>query len=246
MRKESLTISEENVIVYYLALKNDVSDVSARSSALVSDNRVHYYLALRNTINEPKISRKKKKDIEVRLYSTPEEEEAIQLRKFFENLPEELQLRIFTVLPPAQFALLGRVCRSWKQLCEDEWTWKKLCEKHHNFKIRELVGTPHSSWKKEYARLVTVKESIFVLDVKPWDDSTDLDELEHFVRSVDLSHIGVRCGPVERVPLAYGISKLRFRCFAVDQLLDTYELEEKLTSGGYVQSIDIPVGFLSI
>ncbi|KAK6153952.1 hypothetical protein DH2020_013591 [Rehmannia glutinosa] len=92
-----------------------------------------------------------------------------------------------------------------------------------------------SSKKKESGK------SSIVLDVKPWDDETDMKKLEEAVRSVQME--GLLWGASKLVPVGYGIKKLQIMITIVDDLcsVDTL-IEDYLTAepiNEYVQSVDI-------
>ena len=50
-------------------------------------------------------------------------------------------------------------------------------------------------------------QSVVTLDVKPWDDKTDMKELEKQVRTVEWD--GLVWGLAKLVPVGYGINKLQ-------------------------------------
>ncbi|KVI06187.1 hypothetical protein Ccrd_015454 [Cynara cardunculus var. scolymus] len=84
-------------------------------------------------------------------------------------------------------------------------------------------------------------KSSVLLDVKPWDDETDMKKLEEAVRSVHLD--GLLWGASKLVPVGYGIKKLQIMMTIVDDLVSVDTLiEERLTEepiNEYVQSCDI-------
>ncbi|XP_011003855.1 PREDICTED: elongation factor 1-beta 2-like [Populus euphratica] len=92
-----------------------------------------------------------------------------------------------------------------------------------------------SSKKKESGK------SSVLMDVKPWDDETDMVELEKAVRSVEMP--GLFWGASKLVPVGYGIKKLQIMLTIVDDLVSVDSLiEERLTvepCNEYVQSCDI-------
>ncbi|KAK2988046.1 hypothetical protein RJ640_011657 [Escallonia rubra] len=92
-----------------------------------------------------------------------------------------------------------------------------------------------SSKKKESGK------SSVLLDVKPWDDETDMKKLEEAVRSVEMP--GLFWGASKLVPVGYGIKKLTIMMTIVDDLVSVDSLiEEQLTVepiNEYVQSCDI-------
>ncbi|KAJ6418101.1 hypothetical protein OIU84_001482 [Salix udensis] len=92
-----------------------------------------------------------------------------------------------------------------------------------------------SSKKKESGK------SSVLLDVKPWDDETDMKKLEEAVRSVEME--GLFWGASKLVPVGYGIKKLTIMLTIVDDLVSVDTLiEERLTAepfNEYIQSCDI-------
>lgn len=92
-----------------------------------------------------------------------------------------------------------------------------------------------SSKKKESGK------SSVLMDVKPWDDETDMKKLEEAVRSVQME--GLTWGASKLVPVGYGIKKMTIMLTIVDDLvsIDTL-IEDHLTQepiNEYVQSCDI-------
>ncbi|KAE9608569.1 hypothetical protein Lal_00020741 [Lupinus albus] len=84
-------------------------------------------------------------------------------------------------------------------------------------------------------------KSSVLLDVKPWDDETDMKKLEEAVRSVNQE--GLLWGASKLVAVGYGIKKLQIMLTIVDDLVSVDDLiEETLTVepiNEYVQSCDI-------
>ncbi|XP_016374741.1 elongation factor 1-delta-like isoform X2 [Sinocyclocheilus rhinocerous] len=96
---------------------------------------------------------------------------------------------------------------------------------------------------KEYAQRKAKKpaliaKSSILLDVKPWDDETDMSKLEECVRSIQMD--GLLWGASKLVPVGYGIEKLQISCVVEDDKVGTDILEEEITKfEDYVQSVDI-------
>jgi len=96
---------------------------------------------------------------------------------------------------------------------------------------------------KAYAAKKSVKpgviaKSLIKLDVKPWDDETDLAEMEKCVRSIAMD--GLVWGQFQLAPVAYGVKKLVATCVIEDDKVSTNDLEEKIQEfEDYVQSVDI-------
>lgn len=91
---------------------------------------------------------------------------------------------------------------------------------------------------KKSTKPALIAKSNIILDVKPWDDETDMAKLEECVRSVQMD--GLLWGASKLVPLAYGIRKLQITCVVEDDKVGTDILEEELTKfEDYIQSVDI-------
>ncbi|XP_057822047.1 elongation factor 1-delta [Cryptomeria japonica] len=84
-------------------------------------------------------------------------------------------------------------------------------------------------------------KSSVLLDVKPWDDETDMQKLEEAVRSVQME--GLFWGASKLVPVGYGIKKLQIMMTIIDDLVSVDGLvEDQLTAepcNEYIQSCDI-------
>ena len=91
--------------------------------------------------------------------------------------------------------------------------------------------------KKANKKAVIAKSSL-LLDVKPWDDETDMAEMERLVKTIVAD--GLLWGASKLVPLAYGIKKLQINAVIEDDKISTDFLEEEITKfSDYVQSMDI-------
>jgi len=107
---------------------------------------------------------------------------------------------------------------------------------------------------------VLIAKSNIILDVKPWDDETDMKEMENAVRKIEtdgllwgackffyylISHansaIDMYSSFVAKlVPLAYGIHKLQISCVVEDDKVSVDWLVEQIQElEDYVQSVDI-------
>uniref|UniRef100_A0A671KHW7 Elongation factor 1-delta-like n=1 Tax=Sinocyclocheilus anshuiensis TaxID=1608454 RepID=A0A671KHW7_9TELE len=85
---------------------------------------------------------------------------------------------------------------------------------------------------KEYAqrkakKTALIAKSSILLDVKPWDDETDMSKLEECVRSIQMD--GLLWGASKLVPVGYGIKKLQISCVVEDDKVGTDILEEEIT-----------------
>jgi len=92
--------------------------------------------------------------------------------------------------------------------------------------------------QKKAKKPALIAKSMIILDVKPWDDETDVVEMEKSVRAIQAD--GLIWGTSKFVPVAYGIKKLQITCVVEDDKIGTDWLEEQITGNeDFVQSIDI-------
>ncbi len=70
-------------------------------------------------------------------------------------------------------------------------------------------------------------KSSVLLDVKVWDDETDMKALEESVRSIEMD--GLVWGSSKLVPVAFGVKKLQIQCVIEDDKVrsnrNIYEIE---------------------
>ncbi|XP_029687310.1 elongation factor 1-delta-like isoform X2 [Takifugu rubripes] len=91
---------------------------------------------------------------------------------------------------------------------------------------------------KKSKKPALIAKSSILLDVKPWDDETDMSMLEKCVRSVQMD--GLLWGASKLVPVGYGIKKLQINCVVEDDKVGTDILEEEITKfEDFVQSVDV-------
>jgi len=103
-------------------------------------------------------------------------------------------------------------------------------------KIKEQRLAEYAAKKSKKPTLIA--KSNVILDVKPWDDETDMKELEKCVRTVVMD--GLLWGASKLVPLAYGIQKLQIATVVEDEKVSVDELVEKIQEfEDFVQSVDI-------
>ncbi|VDM68816.1 unnamed protein product [Strongylus vulgaris] len=84
-----------------------------------------------------------------------------------------------------------------------------------------------------------IAKSSVILDVKPWDDETDLKEMEDLVRGIEMD--GLVWGGAKLIPIGYGIKKLQIICVIEDEKVSVDDLIDKITGDfeSHVQSVDI-------
>ena len=91
--------------------------------------------------------------------------------------------------------------------------------------------------KKSKKPALIAKTSV-LLDVKPWDDETDMDAMLKSVKTIDMD--GLLWGAIKLVPVGYGIKKLQVMCVVEDAKVSIDELQEKISEfEDFVQSVDV-------
>ncbi|XP_058467218.1 probable elongation factor 1-delta isoform X1 [Malaya genurostris] len=102
--------------------------------------------------------------------------------------------------------------------------------------LREKRLAEYAAKKSKKPALIA--KSNVILDIKPWDDETDMKLMEQEVRKITMD--GLLLGASKLVPLAYGIHKLQLSCVIEDDKVSVDELQEKIEQiEDYVQSVDI-------
>lgn len=91
---------------------------------------------------------------------------------------------------------------------------------------------------KKAKKPALIAKSSLLLDVKPWDDETDMAEIERLVRGIKMD--GLVWGASKLIPVGYGIKKLQILCVVEDDKVGTDFLEEEITKfEDLVQSMDV-------
>jgi len=80
--------------------------------------------------------------------------------------------------------------------------------------------------EKKSKKTAVIAKSSVTLAVKPWDDETDMAELERLTRSIEMD--GLVWGASKLVPLAFTIKALNIICVVEDDKVSTEELAEKI------------------
>merc|ERR1711893_361157 len=92
--------------------------------------------------------------------------------------------------------------------------------------------------EKEAKKGKLIAKSNIILDIKPWDDETDMAEMEELVREIEMD--GLLWGTAKLVAIGYGIKKLQITTVVEDDKVSTDDLEEAITAlEDHVQSVDI-------
>jgi len=103
-------------------------------------------------------------------------------------------------------------------------------------KLKEERLAAYAAKKSKKPALIA--KSNVILDIKPWDDETDMAEMEKIVRTIVMD--GLLWGASKLVPLAYGIKKLQIATVIEDDKVSVDELQEKIEAfEDFVQSVDI-------
>ncbi|KAH8808299.1 hypothetical protein F5884DRAFT_791766 [Xylogone sp. PMI_703] len=92
--------------------------------------------------------------------------------------------------------------------------------------------------KKKEGKTKPAAKSIVTMDVKPWDDETDMVALEAAVRGIEKD--GLVWGASKLIPVGYGIKKLQINLVVEDEKIGLDDLQEEISGfEDYVQSTDI-------
>lgn len=103
-------------------------------------------------------------------------------------------------------------------------------------KIREQRLAEYAA--KKAGKTKPAAKSIVTLDVKPWDDETDMKELEKGVRSIEKD--GLVWGASTLVPVGYGVKKLQINLVVEDEKVSIDDLQEQIAEDeDHVQSSDV-------
>jgi len=92
--------------------------------------------------------------------------------------------------------------------------------------------------KKKEGKTKPAAKSVVTLDVKPWDDETDMKKLEESVRSIEKD--GLVWGASTLVAVGFGIKKLQITLVIEDDKIGLQDLEDEIQEfEDYVQSTDV-------
>jgi len=92
--------------------------------------------------------------------------------------------------------------------------------------------------KKKEGKTKPAAKSVVTMDVKPWDDETDMKALEASVRSIEKD--GLLWGASKLVAVGFGIKKLQITLVIEDDKIGLDDLQEEIAEfEDYVQSTDI-------
>jgi len=92
--------------------------------------------------------------------------------------------------------------------------------------------------EKKSKKPALIAKSNVILDIKPWDDETDIVEMERLIRTIEKE--GLLWGKAEKKPIAYGIFKLTISAVVEDDKVSVDWMEEQICEfEDYVQSVDV-------
>ncbi|XP_054083647.1 probable elongation factor 1-delta isoform X2 [Zeugodacus cucurbitae] len=103
-------------------------------------------------------------------------------------------------------------------------------------RVREERLAAYAAKKSKKPQIIA--KSSLILDVKPWDDETDLKVMETEIRKIVSD--GLLWGASKFVPVAFGIQKLSISCVVEDDKVSIDWLTEEIEKlEDYVQSVDV-------
>ncbi|BCR97360.1 translation elongation factor 1 subunit beta [Aspergillus luchuensis] len=92
--------------------------------------------------------------------------------------------------------------------------------------------------KKKESKPKPVAKSLVTLEVKPWDDETNLEEMEANVRAIEID--GLVWGASKFVTVGFGIKKLQINLVVEDEKVSLDELQAQIEEDeDHVQSTDV-------
>ncbi|KAH8594566.1 hypothetical protein B0O99DRAFT_625224 [Bisporella sp. PMI_857] len=92
--------------------------------------------------------------------------------------------------------------------------------------------------ERKAAKPKVAAKSVVIMDIKPWDDETDMAGLESSVRAIVKD--GLVWGASNLVPVGFGIKKLQINLVVEDEKVSVVELQDQIQDiEDYVQSSDI-------
>merc|ERR1712214_227202 len=103
----------------------------------------------------------------------------------------------------------------------------------------DLFGSDEEEDDEEKSKKpALIAKTSVLLDVKPWDDETDMDAMLAAVKTIEME--GLVWGANKLVPVGYGIQKLQVMCVVEDAKVSIDELQEKIADfEDFVQSVDV-------
>lgn len=92
--------------------------------------------------------------------------------------------------------------------------------------------------KKKEGKVKPAAKTTVTMDVKPWDDETDMKELEANVRGIEKD--GLVWGGSKLVAVGFGIKKLQINLVVEDDKISLDDLQQEIEEfEDHVQSTDI-------
>ncbi|KAH3678153.1 hypothetical protein WICMUC_001669 [Wickerhamomyces mucosus] len=115
---------------------------------------------------------------------------------------------------------------------EDEDEVDEAAEKLKQQRLAEYAAKKAAKGPKPAAK------SLVTLDVKPWDDETDLEELLANVKKIEKD--GLTWGAHQWIPVGFGIKKLQINLVVEDEKVSLDELQQEIEDDeDHVQSTDV-------
>ncbi|KAI5638442.1 EF-1 guanine nucleotide exchange domain-containing protein [Phthorimaea operculella] len=151
--------------------------------------------------------------------------------------PSSADVQVFEQVGKAPAASLPHALRWYNQIASYSPAERKAWPAGAKAaRIREERLKAYAEKKSKKPALIA--KSSIILDVKPWDDETDMKEMENKVRSIEME--GLLWGASKLVPVGYGINKLQIMCVIEDDKVSVDLLTETIQEfEDFVQSVDI-------
>jgi len=214
--------------------------VSNVSSSLVSD-----ITAMRNSINSCVSGRTTTTTNIDDQHVARLEEENRSLKKTIEELSRqvgELTLRVGKLEGTASVVVAPQIEKAGTAQDDDDDDFDMFGSDEEEEEETEEEKAKKAELLKKYhekkSKKPVIAKSNIILDVKPWDDETDMVEMEKLVRTIKMD--GLLWGDSKLVAVGYGIKKLQISCVVEDDKVGTDVLDEQISAfEDHVQSVDI-------
>lgn len=92
---------------------------------------------------------------------------------------------------------------------------------------------------KKASKPKPVAKSLITIDIKPWDDETDMEAMLNFVKSIEMD--GLLWGSHQLLPIGFGVKKLQINCVVEDDKVSMDDLQDRFETDGedWIQSSDV-------
>ncbi|CAI2352326.1 unnamed protein product [Caenorhabditis sp. 36 PRJEB53466] len=156
------------------------------------------------------------------------------------NLVDELRLEISTLRQGKAASPAAAATPAATEAADDDFDLFGSDDEEEDAEKKKIVEERLAAYaEKKSKKAGPIAKSSVILDVKPWDDETDLAEMEKLVRSIEMD--GLVWGGGKLIAIGYGIKKLQIITVIEDLKVSVDDLIERIQGDfeDHVQSVDI-------